>query len=122
MARDKVRELLANPYEECMKTTASKVPTDAFDTLSIHVYYGEDFCCKGVEFFPPSNPIVDGHKLIGIPFSEVLAWLKSSDPGLEQRDSLIESKKYGFALYVPDAADDPDAVVESAYFFAGTRK
>jgi hypothetical protein len=118
MDRDEVRRVLDSPFESFMKTPDSELPTDDFTELNLHVFYKGDFECCGVEFFSPSSLQFRGHLVVGRPYSEVMGWLKPLDPSVSLEDSTVTSDVFGFSLYAPDADDDVDSLVQSAYVFA----
>lgn len=118
MAQAVVRDALGVEAESFMKSKDSEYPTDAFDTLHIHVYYRRPGVCEAVEFFGNGAvPTFQGQRFLGRPYSEVEHWVKHVDPDVKLLDTGLTSLKFGFGLFTPDAAREPDRPVESLIVF-----
>lgn len=120
MHRDEVRKILSSPFKEFVKwAAASTIPTDDFYNLNFHVYYNKNSNCKGIEFAKGSNAIFQGHEIVGRPFSEVMEWLIKLDSSARlDDDSGVKSEQLSIDLWVPDADDDVNSLIESIYVFA----
>lgn len=115
MDRAHVRAALGVEPIEFMKTYFAPAPTDDFRSLGLHVFYDAGLTCVGVEVFPPSNILVEGRRVVGQPYSEVMEWLIVLDPGVVLIDSVVRSKALGLSLYAPDADEDSDSKIESVF-------
>src|SRR6188768_2838145 len=81
MTKEEVRATLGVPFESFLKSESSELPTDAFDSLSIHVYYKLPGVCEAIEFGDfGENPTFKGYKFMGKPYKMVEDWLKNLDP------------------------------------------
>jgi hypothetical protein len=118
MTREEIRRGLGAPVESFMKTPTSAAPTDAFDTLGIHVHHTSDERCEAVEFFRAlTGPTFRGQRLLGRPFAEIERWLRMIDPDVRSDSSGLTSLLFGFGLYAPSALDDPQSSVEGVIVF-----
>lgn len=115
MTRHAVRQALGAPVEEFMKTPDSQTPTDDFMGLNLHVYYDNQLCCCGIEFFPHARATLHSKSIVGRPFSEVMQWLTKLDPSAVLDDSTVTSSLFGLSLYAPDADEDVDSLIQSVY-------
>jgi hypothetical protein len=115
--RDQVRKVLPPPYKEFKKTPKSKIPTDAFDRLGLHVYYDSKLLCEAVELFPESKPVFQDVSLFEMNANEAVAWLKKMDPKLEIDDVSATSHKMGLSFYVSEGLEQSDSRIDSVLAF-----
>lgn len=115
--RDEVRNKLKVSYDSFFKTDESKVETDAFDELGVHVYYDNDILVEAVELFEPSNPKHGNIELLNLPYTQILRYFKNIDSGLEEFDSGFTSFKYGIGVYAPFKDEEPHLECESVIVF-----
>jgi hypothetical protein len=118
MPRGKIRELLKSDWKEVLKTKTAKIPVDVFDDINLHVYYGEDLLCKGVELFFPAEVELKGESVLRMPVEDLLPWLKKLVPDVLVEDSIIWVKQLGLRFYAPEAEDDSVKPPESVYLAA----
>ena len=116
LLRAEVRERLAAPVELFMKGPTSISPTDAFDSLGIHVHYDFQDRCEAVELWR-SDPTFRGRQLLKLPFTVIKSWLREIDHDLRADSSGLTSLTFGFGLYAPLAVDDDQSLVESVIVF-----
>jgi len=117
MTRDQIRKLLGSEVKEFKKTPTSKVLTDAFDQLGVHVYYKNDDTCEAIEMARPANPKLNGSKIIGLPFFEVREFMQKLDDSLEIDETGLISFKLGIGLFVPSLTEIQREIVESVIVF-----
>jgi hypothetical protein len=115
--RDQVRKILQSPFQEFKKTPKSKIPTDAFDQLGVHVYYDSQLQCEAVELFSESKPMFQGMSLFEMNANEAALWLKKMDPKLEIEDVSATSYKFGISLYVGEGLDQGNSTIDSILAF-----
>jgi hypothetical protein len=117
MSRTEVRRILGSKFREFKKTPASLNSTDDFIELAIHVFYEADNTCKGVEMFPPSNPLLGGEALLARSFRDVAALIQSLDDSVEMNSTGLLSRRLGLSLWAPNVETSVDDPVESVYAF-----
>lgn len=117
MTREEVRRVLGVPYKSFMKTPFSRVPTDAFDEILVHVYYNLSDRCEAVEVFDPGTATFLGEELVGRPFELVLAWMRALDPDLEVDADGLRSRELGLGLYAPGNNEETGLPVEAVIVF-----
>jgi hypothetical protein len=115
MKREEVRKCFDNQYEEFKKTPFSETLTDDFG--GCHVFYKKQDTCEAIECFEESNVMMDGKKIIGMPYAEIKAMFEEIDNSLEFNDAGFTSFKYGTGVYAPFAQDRPSEPVESVIVF-----
>jgi hypothetical protein len=119
MTPAQVHEKLGEPDDTFMKGAESPdFPTDAYDDLGFHVFYGESGRCRFVEFFEngSASPTFQGQALIGRPFGELKSWLQSLKTDVQHYDSGLIFLKFGISLYSQDyylPHRDPGCLVEA---------
>jgi predicted component of type VI protein secretion system len=69
--RSAVREKLGMEYSSFSKTTGDE-PTDAYDSLGLHLYYDEDGRLEFVEAFIPAVITMDGITFLGRQVADVV--------------------------------------------------
>jgi hypothetical protein len=117
MTIEQVRRSVGATVESFYKTVDSAFPTDAFDSLGMHVYYRLPGCCDAVELFQPAAPILEGEALIGRPYNELREFLSLLDPGLKIDASGLVSGRFGVSIYAPFGLDYPGEPVEAVLVF-----
>jgi hypothetical protein len=118
MPTKEVRAAVGTVFTSFKKTPVAELPTDAFDSLGIHVYYKQPGVCEAVEMASPAEPIFQDEPLFNRPFAELRRWFKKIDPQIEVDESGLTSYKFGIALYAPSSADEPQLPVEGVLVFA----
>jgi hypothetical protein len=119
MTPEQVHEKLGEPEHTTMKEAESpEFPTDAYNHLGFHVFYGESGRCQAVEFFEngSASPTFQGQTLIGRPFGELKSWLQSLETDVQHYSCGLIFLKFGINLYsqyyyLPHR--DPDCLVET---------
>ncbi len=117
MSQAEVRALVGGEYETFLKSQASEMPTDDFFEKGIFVYYKQSGVCEAIEMALPAEPTFQGMKLMGRRFRELSPQIMREDPAAQKDSSGLESRMFGFGLYVPDIEDDRDARVEGVIVF-----
>lgn len=117
MSRSTIRALMAVDPKPFKKTPASKMMTDAFGELGVHVYYDPSDSCEAIEAFSPATPVFLGTVLLGKSFSDVRDLVLSVDPASEIDGAGLIAFGIGLALYAPSAMKAPDLPVESVMAF-----
>ena len=117
MSREAVRSVVATPVRSFLKSPSSRVPTDAFDAAGIHVFYRQDGDCEAIELASPAEPTYEGQALLGRPYHEVRAWLRSLDDSLEEDDAGLTAFRLGFGVFAPAASSDAEKPVEAVIVF-----
>jgi len=115
--RETVRAKLMVPYESFYKTGSSKVETDAFDEIGVHVYYDKDYRVEVVELFEPAVPMFKNTNLLGTPYSQLLELFSTIDGNLGENDSGLTSYEQGIGLYAPYKEDEPNLNCEGIIVF-----
>jgi hypothetical protein len=62
-----------------------------FLILGVHVCYKPPGVCEAVEMGYPAKPLLQGRELIGLPFSEVLTWIRTLDDAVQAGDTGLKS-------------------------------
>jgi hypothetical protein len=107
MARDEVRSILAQPFSVFQKGEGSE-PTDAFDTLDLHVFYREGGV-EAVEFWNAENVWLGGHRLGDETFADMeMILVDFVRPNIVTPTSL-QSPSFGVE-YTIESADERDQV------------
>lgn len=117
MSRTDVRAALVVPLHEFKRTPKAAMPTDAFPTLGVYVYYKPPGVCAAVEVASPTEPLLLGKKLIGQPVGEILEWLSSLDQQVKMDETGLTSLRFGVGLYVPALKNGSAALVEAVIVF-----
>jgi hypothetical protein len=117
MAREAVRKTVGLPYSTFRKSPESKTTSDAFDDEGIYIYYRESETVEAVEMALPARPTLEGVELLGRPYRDVSAFIKSLDSGTQEDDAGLTSFALGIGLYAPSAAKEPVEPVESVIAF-----
>jgi len=112
-----VRRAIDSPVHSFKKTQTSVMETDAFPDLGVHVYYKLPGACEAIELGHPAKPSLQGHDLIGLPFSEILAWIHDLDTALQISDTGFKSFKCGIGVYAPYAVTSPKDPVQGVLVF-----
>ena len=113
-----VRRILSVPVSSFMKTATSAVPTDAFDSLGMHVHYASSGVCHAIEMATPARATFRGQKLIGRSFGELRQLFESWDNRVTIDETGLTSFSLGIGLYAPSAAKAPHSPVEGVIVFA----
>jgi hypothetical protein len=102
MSRDEVRSVLAQPFTPFQKGEGEE-PTDAFDTLDLHVFY-RDGLMEAVEFWNAANVWLGGHRLGDETFADMEMMLVDFiQPNIVTQTSL-QSPAYGVEFTIESAA------------------
>jgi hypothetical protein len=118
MTRAEVRRQVAAPATTFVKGPDNAVPTDAFDSLGIHVHYDSEDRCEAVEFGGSSAiPTFRDEPLLGQPVGRMERWLRAIDPEVRSDRSGLTSLTFGFGFYAPRAFDEPGSPVEGVIVF-----
>lgn len=118
MSIEEVRQVLAAPVQTFWKSETSEIPTDAFDTLGIHVYYKLPGICVAIEFWgSQANPTFQEQSFLKRPYRELEAWFREIDSDIEVDNSGLTSFKFGIGLYAPGDLYNPYQLVESVIVF-----
>jgi hypothetical protein len=107
--RDAMAEL-AGPPPTQFEREADR-PIDHFGELGVQVHY-EDDRCVGIEVAEPIQAVLTDEPLVGRPFVEAAAVVRSLDPAAEPGPDGVTSVALGLALYAPAAGKAPDEPVE----------
>jgi hypothetical protein len=124
MPRAEVRAVLDQPFTEFAKGLSEEL-TDAFDTLSLHVFY-RDGGVEAVEFWEAGNIKIGGHRLGDETFTNMTQILFDQFFPTIITGTSYQSKSYGveFTIEDPEDRDKIGAikhviVVEKGYFERG---
>lgn len=118
MSIEQVRRVLSAPVEPFWKSQTSELPTDAFDSLGIHVYYKQPGVCTAVEFgSTKANPTLQNRLLLQQPYSEMKQWISLIDPDLTYNSQGLTSFKLGVGFYVPALGIDRNALITGIIVF-----
>jgi len=94
-------------------------PSDAFDSLGVHVHYRQPGSCVAVEFTGPAYPELGARRRLGIPYSAAYRWFTALDP-------LLNASKKGFtsrelSISVSASVETSDAIVKRVVIFDNSR-
>lgn len=117
MTRAEVRAAVAAPSEEFRKSAGDELPTDAFDTAGLHVYYKRPGVCEAVELAAPAVPVLEEQFLLRQPYAALRRWFEAHDKTVETDESGLTSFRYGVGLYAPQADSNPAAPPEGVIVF-----
>lgn len=117
MTREEVRAAVGAPFEEFRKSAGDELPTDAFDTVGLHVYYKRPGVCEAVELASPAVPVLEEQFLLRQPYAQLRRWFESRDESVETDDSGLTSFRYGVGLYAPAAGSNPAGPAEGVIVF-----
>jgi hypothetical protein len=122
MSRADVRAILNQPFEEFNKGLDAAEPTDAFDTLSLHVFY-RDGGVEAVEFWETHNIKIGGHRLGDETFADMVNILYDPVIPNVMTSTSLQSYSFGVEFGIPSAEDSDKIgaiqhviVVEKGYF------
>lgn len=116
MSVSEVRGVLKGEVDSYMKSDSDALPSDAFDSVGVHVYYKPPGVCEAVEVASPAVPIFRGRPLLDRHFDEVRKWFEEMDGAVELDESGLTSYKFGIGLYAP-GANAAGSVVETVIVF-----
>ena len=118
MTPTQVREALGEPFTSFLKEPLAEFPSDAFDSLWLHVHYKAPGVCVAMEFARPGVVMwVDGN-VLEMPPSYLRHLLTCEDPETEENPDGFTSHKLGIAAYIPGYQIDPAAAqVERIFVF-----
>ncbi len=111
-----VRKTLDSELGNSLKP-GKDMPSDFFKSLGIFVDYRSPGICQAVEFTGPASPTFEGRELIGEPFGNIAAWIKTLDHHVLLDGAGLKSMKYGFGLYAPSAEKNPELPVKAVLIF-----
>jgi len=117
MSREEAKRALGSEPRAFKKSPLSDTVTDAFNELSVHVYYNNNGGCCAVEMATPASPIFRGRELLGRPFAELRAMFEELDPELTEDGAGLTSLMFGVSLYAPFAKKEPEEPVEGVLVF-----
>jgi hypothetical protein len=112
MSRGQVRDVLGVVYKEFMKTEIAVSSTDAFDSLSFHVFYDGGFI-SGVEFFEGADVCFCGVRFFDRELKSILVDLKSVGVEFSEDDDGYIISDF-VEIYCPDKERDGSGI-ESVY-------
>jgi hypothetical protein len=119
MTIEEVRKTMNCEFRSFKKHPIDEFPTDEFSTRGAFVYYKPPGICEGVELAqfgnPSPMPVILGQRLLGVPFSVLLAWFRERDPDIEVDGDGLVCRKYGIGLYADGV--EPDLAVEAVGLF-----
>jgi hypothetical protein len=122
MPRADVRALLNQPFTEFNKGPDATEPTDAFNTLSLHVFY-RDGGVEAVEFWETHNIKIGGHRLGNETFADMVNSLYDPLIPNVMTSTSLQSYSFGVEFGIPSAEDSDKIgaiqhviVVEKGYF------
>jgi hypothetical protein len=104
MSPDDVRAALGRPYSTFNKSALSSDPTDAFDTLALHVHY-LDNKCEAAEFFEPADVQIGGHRLGDETFADMALIMNDYLSPQKLTATSYQSSAYGVEFSIPRAED-----------------
>lgn len=107
MTPTQVRKVLGVPYTSFRKGPYAQYPTDAFDSLGIHVYYKQVGTCEAVEFSRAGTVIWQAESLLEKTPANLFSLLAHEDPEIDENPDGFASHKLGIAAYVPGYKKDP---------------
>jgi hypothetical protein len=117
MTMEEVRKTLGTPFTSFQRDAEAKIPSDAFDSEGIYIYYKEPGVVEAVELAPPARAILKNTEPLGKPYSEISSFIKSLDPSAEEDEAGLTSFELGVGLYAPSAQKEPQLPVESVIVF-----
>jgi hypothetical protein len=118
MTPTETRIALGQSAQPFLKSQEDVLPSDAFDTLGIHVHYKSPGVCVAIEFGLAADPMFRGRHLIERPFDELLVWFQTIDENVHADESGLTSFGFGVGLYAPNATERPKDAVEGVIVFA----
>ncbi len=83
----------------------------------MHIFYRSPGVCDAIELFSPATPKFQGQALLDRSFREVWDWIQSIDLTVVVDETGFTSKQFGFGVYAPFAAAEPDDPIESVIVF-----
>jgi hypothetical protein len=107
MSRQAVRVALAAPFTEFTKGEGEE-PTDAFDTLGVHVYY-RNGGVEAMEFWKTENILLGGHRLGDETFNDVEMMIRDYVQQHITTATSVQSYSYGVEFNIA-SADQGDVV------------
>jgi hypothetical protein len=116
MTRQEVRAMFGDLVGSFRKSMGDPGESDVIGT-GLFIYYDEYDRAEAIELFSPEEPVLEGQRLLGRPFSEVRHWLESQDPDLEVDGAGATSRRVGISIYAPAALKAPTEPVESVMVF-----
>jgi hypothetical protein len=117
ISKAEVRASLAVPVREFRKTPSAVMPTDAFPSLGLHIYYKLPGLCEAVEAADPAKPTLFGKDLIAQPFNMLHEWLRELDEEIKVDETGLTSLRFGVGFFAPGLKSDPAALVEAVIVF-----
>ena len=110
-----------------IKVIANEVPMqfkkfedDEYETEAykdFFVYYKNPGICEAIEFFSSAIVIFNGMNILKMPYIDVEEYFLNMDKDLNIGATGFISFKYGIALSVPDAVDEPSQKPEGVLVF-----
>jgi hypothetical protein len=117
MSRAEARAAMGAPVREFKKTPNSAIPTDAFPSLGVHIYYKAPDVCEAIEVASPADPILFGKQLLGQRFDSLCEWFRNLDNEVKVDEVGLTSLLYGVGFYAPSLKSSPSTPIEAVIVF-----
>ena len=108
---------LIRSRSEITDKASSKTPSDYFIRMGIFAYYNDHGHCHAIEFFGPVPPTFHGRPVLGRPYNEYEAWIRTMDPDLEPNGAGFTAHLCGIGVYAPAARNHPKDPIEAVIAF-----
>jgi hypothetical protein len=113
--RAAIRALLKVDFTSFIKGD-DHVPTDAYDTLGMHLYFDEQDCLEFIEAFPPCNPVYRDIRLLSMDVGIVLHALAALGHASVYAEAGYTFADLGIVLFVPESAIEAVSLYRRGYY------
>src|SRR3990172_2834205 len=114
--RAAVHDLLGPDYKTFAKAGQAGRPTEAYDGLGLHLYYGETEQLEFIEAFHPCVPEYAGVRFLNRSVKEVVGELERLGFQVRYDNEGYYLNEQGFALYAPHGVVEAVSVFIRDYY------
>lgn len=117
MSTSEVRRVLGGPSREFVRSQYSPCVEWDYQGRGLNVIFDRRGSCAGVLLTPPSNPTLDGNRLLGVGAAAAWETVRRLDPSARVEDGSLTSARLGVSIYAPDVDEEPAAPAYSVLVF-----
>ena len=111
------RSLVREAVPGHLRTPSRKPSEDYFPDAGLFTYFDNSDRLIAVEFFEPTQVLLNGRQLLGMPLGQAKGVLAAAGGEVEDDPAGAKCMNIGIGLYVPSARDYPDDPVETVIVF-----
>lgn len=113
--RNEIEKFFGEKPKQFMKSVFCDIPTDEYNSRSVHVYFTADDVIESIEIMRPNTFLCFDRNVLGEKAREVVDWIRFEDPSFTENDLGYLLNDGRLILYVPDKGDHPDVLIKAVY-------